>query len=171
MSTRGRLSIHSSTSSSFHPIERLSGLPSFTGTGKSPLRTRRHIVALESPVTSKTSGVLMIFSKLRSDDSGAIWRAGDSLPVRGTFILIVEKASQKRPLWSISSSGDRLQLAPGGFPFQNVRLHIIPRVVVSSCRRCASDLPFSCVRESEQASRLLSAGVSTLSQLTSRLPE
>ena len=171
MFARGRLSIHFATSAFFQRTERLAGPRSFTGTGKSPLRTRRHIVVLESPVTCMTSAVLMIFSKLRSDDSGAIWRAGDSLPVRGTFILIVEKASQKRPLWSISSSGDKLQLAPGGFPFQNVRLHIFPRVVVSSCRRCASDLPFSCVRESEQASRLLSAGVSTLSQLTSRLPE
>ena len=57
-----RLPIHLSISSCRQPIERESGLPSLTGAGKSPLRTRRQIVVFDSPVALTTSGVLSILS-------------------------------------------------------------------------------------------------------------
>ena len=58
----GRLSSQFSTSPSRQPIERVPRLPSFSGRGKSPLRTRRQIVVFDSPVSLTTSGVLKILS-------------------------------------------------------------------------------------------------------------
>ena len=58
----GRLSSQFFTSPSRQPIERVPRLPSFSGSGKSPLRTRRQIVVFDSPVSLTTSGVLKILS-------------------------------------------------------------------------------------------------------------